>query len=400
MDPEQSRSRDNEPASELAEKKEETMHRRAFLKSTAMAPSAGIGCIGLGGYNPGEVVRNETRNLWRTNQLISLPFEFKRGIQFDPPFGHNWIKWASSRDQRDAEIAVQFSLTATNWISEDDKVIAKSTEGRGHSGSENTPDTSYHIEDNINHYTKSSNTVIMTDGGGIIEKSGEDSDDGVSPNELDDFRELIHFLTQPTRYEIILDLIGHRKQMPTLEELTYYNNKKQSTIREHLDKLITAGFVTTESWDKGHPERHRDEPNTFFRLTSDGKEFIMSNGLLPMSEKELQDEYARLDKPPKIDALEKRERPDPSGTSWEPTTPTAVARVLNANRGKAGPVVAGTESESTDEHEPAIPVSNVKTKLNELREYIDDLEEDMSSNARMAVTQVGRNNRSNQDDEN
>lgn len=119
----------------------------------------------------------------------------------------------------------------------------------------------------------------------------------------------LNLVTQETRYQIILSIIAHPKQLPTLKELAWAHPKinNRSTIHEHLQKLIEAGVV--DEFILSEENQGRDLPYKFYGLTKEGREFVEAHNLIPQEEL-LQNLYARINKPEEIERYEEAPRPD------------------------------------------------------------------------------------------
>lgn len=143
-------------------------------------------------------------------------------------------------------------------------------------------------------------------------ESGHDSEDEKITNtteehELQERRERIHQITQPTRFDLIQDILMHPQQMPSMKELDFLQpDRSRSTIREHLDRLIDMGIVTEESLEQDRVQR--DKPRKFFRLSKEGKEELERLDLLGI-EDTLQYLYSNTEKPEEIVEYEEAPRP-------------------------------------------------------------------------------------------
>jgi hypothetical protein len=76
------------------------------------------------------------------------------------------------------------------------------------------------------------------------------------------------FLTQETRYYIIQAVLGHPKNLATLDELEYLVPKNRSTIREHLDRLADKQVMAKYTYRGDGAERN--DPREFWGVTSYG----------------------------------------------------------------------------------------------------------------------------------
>jgi len=136
----------------------------------------------------------------------------------------------------------------------------------------------------------------------------ERTDHGSTDRGISDQRELLKIVIQDTRFMLIQTILGHPQQFPSLKEIDYANpSKSQSTIRNHLDRLIEHNIVTTEQLPK--EERSRDLPYQFYRLTEEGRTFLERHDLL-RSEEAMQELNSVTEKTPVIVKYEEAPRPD------------------------------------------------------------------------------------------
>jgi len=125
----------------------------------------------------------------------------------------------------------------------------------------------------------------------------------------DKLKDMLHIVTQDTRFQLVQNILAHPESMPTLFELSYANpSKSKSTIRDHLSKLIEYDIVETVELPK--EERSRDLPHKFYRVTEDGVRLLEEHGLLKAQET-LERLYESLEKSEKVDRYEKAPRPEP-----------------------------------------------------------------------------------------
>lgn len=141
------------------------------------------------------------------------------------------------------------------------------------------------------------------------ERSTEDSP--VLEVDLDDGRddrEVLHLVTQETRFGLIIDILGHPEQLPSLRELAYVNpSKSKSTIRDHLEKLEEYNIVRRYRLDQ--EDRTRDLPSTFYGLTPEGRSFLEERKLL-RGEQTYRELYDRIEKTDQIESYQAAPRPD------------------------------------------------------------------------------------------
>ena len=133
-----------------------------------------------------------------------------------------------------------------------------------------------------------------------------DADLGVSGDTTP--RELIHFVTQQTRFALINNILQHPKQLPSVYELEELNHSvSEATVYKHIQKLIDAGIVTKAALDDD--QRQQGYPLKFYGLTEDGREFLAQHNLLA-GEETLQQIYETIsDKPEKMVKYENAPRP-------------------------------------------------------------------------------------------
>lgn len=126
------------------------------------------------------------------------------------------------------------------------------------------------------------------------------------------------FLTQETRYAIILATLGHPDHLVTLDELEYLVPKNRSTIREHLDQLEDKQVMTQYTYDGEEGEVH--DPKAFWGFTEYGIILL--------------DEYDYLRYVPIVRALQETlyltEKIQRHRDAPRPNLPTAVAEAFNA----------------------------------------------------------------------
>ena len=107
-----------------------------------------------------------------------------------------------------------------------------------------------------------------------------DDDRDESPNSqlIDDPITILHTVTQPTRYNLLQNIVGHPKGAASLPELAYMSKhtSDNSTLHEHLGKLQEVGIV--EKLEKeGQP---RGFPRVFYRVPPASLEFLHERQLL------------------------------------------------------------------------------------------------------------------------
>lgn len=124
-----------------------------------------------------------------------------------------------------------------------------------------------------------------------------------------DTRELLHFVTQETRFKLVNNMLQHPEQLPSMYELEQLNpSVSGATVYKHVQKLIGAGIV--ESVALPADERRQGYPWKFYRLTDEGRAFLDDVDLLA-AEETLQRIYETItDKPEKMVKYENAPRPD------------------------------------------------------------------------------------------
>jgi predicted transcriptional regulator len=134
-------------------------------------------------------------------------------------------------------------------------------------------------------------------------------DTWLGSNDPTETRELVHFVTQQTRFSLISDILGHPQQLPSMYELEELNpSVSEATVYKHIQKLIDAGVVKEVALEDG--QRRQGYPWKFYGLTDDGRAFLEAHNLLA-AEETLQQIYQTIsDKPEKMVKYEHAPRPD------------------------------------------------------------------------------------------
>jgi DNA-binding transcriptional ArsR family regulator len=124
-----------------------------------------------------------------------------------------------------------------------------------------------------------------------------------------DARELVHFVTQQTRFALVNNVLQHPDQLPSMYELERLNpSVSDATVYKHVQKLIDAGIV--EEVVLPDDERRQGYPWKFYGLTDEGRQFLEAHNLLA-AEETLQRIYETIsDKPEKMVRYENAPRPD------------------------------------------------------------------------------------------
>ncbi|QLG50846.1 PadR family transcriptional regulator [Natrinema halophilum] len=122
-------------------------------------------------------------------------------------------------------------------------------------------------------------------------------------------RELVHFVTQRTRFALLSNILQHPEQLPSMYELEQLNpSVSEATVYKHVQKLIDAGVVEAVSLPED--ERRQGLPWKFYRLTDEGRAFLDDHNLLE-AEETLQRIYETIsDKSDKMVRYENAPRPD------------------------------------------------------------------------------------------
>ena len=122
-------------------------------------------------------------------------------------------------------------------------------------------------------------------------------------------RELVHFVTQRTRFALLNNILQHPEQLPSMYELEQLNpSVSDATVYKHVQKLIDAGIV--EEVALPQDERRQGYPWKFYALTDEGRVFLEEHNLIA-AEETLQRIYETIsDKPEKMVKYENAPRPD------------------------------------------------------------------------------------------
>ena len=124
----------------------------------------------------------------------------------------------------------------------------------------------------------------------------------------DTVRERLNVVTQEPRFSLVQDILGHPSGLPTLKELDYVNpSRSQTTIRQHLQRLVDAGIV--EKVELPEDRRQNDLPYTFYGLSEDGRRFLEDHKLL-RAEETLREIYDQVEMTAEIERYETAPRPD------------------------------------------------------------------------------------------
>ena len=131
---------------------------------------------------------------------------------------------------------------------------------------------------------------------------------GPTNETLDGVRERFDVVTQETRFSLVQDILGHPSGLPTLKELDYVNSSKsQTTIRQHLQRLVDVGIV--EEVVLPEDRRRNDLPYKFYGISESGRQFLDEHKLL-RAEDTLREIYDRVEKTDDIERYETALRPE------------------------------------------------------------------------------------------
>ena len=124
-----------------------------------------------------------------------------------------------------------------------------------------------------------------------------------------DNRELVHFVTQQTRFALLTNILQHPRQLPSMYELEQLNpSVSDATVYKHIQKLIEAGIVKEVALSDH--QRRQGYPWKFYELTEEGRKFLKTHNLLD-AEETLQRIYETIsDKPEKMVKYENAPRPE------------------------------------------------------------------------------------------
>ncbi|WP_281194400.1 MarR family transcriptional regulator [Halorubrum sp. F4] len=122
-------------------------------------------------------------------------------------------------------------------------------------------------------------------------------------------RELVHFVTQQTRFALINNILQHPDQLASMYELEELNpSVSDATVYKHIQKLIDAGIVREVALEDD--QRRQGYPWKFYGLTEEGRDFLEKHDLLA-AEETLQRIYESIsEKPEKMIKYENAPRPD------------------------------------------------------------------------------------------
>lgn len=132
---------------------------------------------------------------------------------------------------------------------------------------------------------------------------------GLGTTEGSETHELVHFVTQQTRFALVNNILQHPEQLPSMYELEELNpSVSEATVYKHIQKLIEAGIVKEVALEDD--QRRQGYPWKFYGLTEEGREFLEAHNLLA-AEETLQQIYETIsNKPEKMRKYENAPRPD------------------------------------------------------------------------------------------
>ena len=123
-----------------------------------------------------------------------------------------------------------------------------------------------------------------------------------------DSRELLHFVTQETRFALIANVLQHPDGLPSMYELEQLNpSVSDATVYKHVQKLVDAGVL--DAVELPEDERRQGYPWKFYRLSDEGRRFLADHDVL-QAEETLRRMYETItDKPEKMVKYEDAPRP-------------------------------------------------------------------------------------------
>jgi hypothetical protein len=132
---------------------------------------------------------------------------------------------------------------------------------------------------------------------------------GASSDRFDAWRAL-QKATDKKRADILADVAGHPKGLPSVEELDYMNPPlSEHAVRRHLDTLADVGVVREREFEPGN--RVGGYPYQFYEITPEARALFDRNGLFP--EEAWQRQYQSVEKTSRIRDIEAMPRPDADG---------------------------------------------------------------------------------------
>lgn len=121
--------------------------------------------------------------------------------------------------------------------------------------------------------------------------------------------DILGALDDPTRVNIVQNILGHAHGAPSLEEVEYYNpNTSNSEIRDHIGVLIDADVLTRVALPE--EDRTLENPHEFYTLTEEAWERLNQHDILVDKLDEIRSDHERVEKTDRIEQYENAPRPD------------------------------------------------------------------------------------------
>lgn len=141
------------------------------------------------------------------------------------------------------------------------------------------------------------------DGDQDREKLDGDQDRSIDPPPLIWW---VNLVTDRMNYSLLMKILAHPKQSPSLQELVYlYPDKGQTTIVEALEELVEWGILERLVIPTG--KRSRSLPYVFYQISEPGYKLLQALGIV-INEEDLQHWYSDLPKPEQINRYEEAPR--------------------------------------------------------------------------------------------
>lgn len=120
--------------------------------------------------------------------------------------------------------------------------------------------------------------------------------------------EQIRIISQEPRLRIIITILGHPCELPSMKELAYYNpDIHESTISQHVTVMEEAGVLTRVEIPKG--ARQKGNPYKFVLLTDGGHDLLQKRDLLLSRRDEIREEFYLTERTEEIHRYERAPRP-------------------------------------------------------------------------------------------
>jgi hypothetical protein len=204
--------------------------------------------------------------------------------------------------------------------------------------------------------TMNSENQLVTDGGRDTEDAEYTSGDETA--------ERLRIATQPTRRKILLKILGHPEEAPSVAELLHHtaNVNNRTAIESHLENLAEVGLVKSIQIEKGR--RSRDLPHKFWTFTEEGREFLEQHELIPKDSGPMKQVYERIEKNEKIERYERADRPgDYSAEDTDPELGEEINSVLKKYKQTGDERQAGRELAELEEDEDSTQSMGVLEQL-------------------------------------